>query len=134
MHANKIKTQRKARNGFFIGTVFVAFLAYLLWMFYAGHLHPIVFALYAAASLVSFAAYWVDKNAAERGRWRIQESTLHFMALLGGWPGAYAAQSIIRHKTVKQPFQIIFVITVILNILVVVLWFVLAPPSPGVLP
>jgi len=38
-------------------------------------------------SLLTFFVYGFDKHAAETGRWRTQESTLHLLALIGGWPG-----------------------------------------------
>src|SRR5688500_10314847 len=70
---------------------------------------------YVAASVATVVAYGFDKSAAENNRWRVKESTLHMLALLGGWPGAFIAQRIFRHKSRKQSFQIGFMITVILN-------------------
>ncbi len=60
--------------------------------------------------------FTVDKGAAERGRWRTKESTLHLLALLGGWPGAYFAQVNLRHKSSKSEFKQVFWATVLLNI------------------
>jgi uncharacterized membrane protein YsdA (DUF1294 family)/cold shock CspA family protein len=91
----------------FIGFVSVASLS--------GKLPPAVLWLYLLGSAVAFIAYAFDKSAAKNNRWRTPESTLHFYALLGGWPGALAAQSILRHKSKKQSFQIVFWTTVILN-------------------
>jgi uncharacterized membrane protein YsdA (DUF1294 family)/cold shock CspA family protein len=71
--------------------------------------------LYSAASIVAFAAYWIDKDAARAGRWRTQESTLHLLALIGGWPGALMAQWRLRHKSAKLSFLVVFWITVLLN-------------------
>lgn len=51
-----------------------------------------VLGLYAAASVVAFLAYGHDKSATVRDAWRVKENTLHPFALLGGWPGALAAQ------------------------------------------
>ena len=63
-------------------------------------------------------AYRWDKLAAQRGRWRTQESALHMMALVGGWPGALTAQQLYRHKTQKRSFQAVFWLTVVGNLLV----------------
>jgi uncharacterized membrane protein YsdA (DUF1294 family)/cold shock CspA family protein len=71
--------------------------------------------LYGFTSLLAFVAYAIDKSAARNGRWRIPENTLHLMALAGGWPGAFAAQRILRHKSSKQSFLIMFWITATLN-------------------
>lgn len=59
-------------------------------------------------SLFAYFAYHSDKERATSGAWRIPESTLHLLALLGGWPGAFLAQRQLRHKTAKASFQIIF--------------------------
>ncbi|MBG6079876.1 DUF1294 domain-containing protein [Rubrivivax gelatinosus] len=72
--------------------------------------------LYLAASLVSVVAYALDKAAAERGAWRTLESTLHTLALLGGWPGALLAQQWLRHKSSKPAFRRVFWATVMLNV------------------
>ena len=79
---------------------------------------PIAFAvIYLAASLTAFLAYAFDKSAAKGGRWRTSESTLHLLALAGGWPGALLAQQFLRHKSVKASFRSVFWGTVVLNIL-----------------
>ena len=46
----------------------------------------------------------VDKRRAINGDWRIAESTLLGVALIGGSPGAVWARQRYRHKTRKQPF------------------------------
>ena len=66
-------------------------------------------------SLIAFITYALDKAAARAGRWRTQESTLHLLALIGGWPGALLAQRQFRHKTAKTSFLVIFWATVLLN-------------------
>jgi uncharacterized membrane protein YsdA (DUF1294 family) len=55
-------------------------------------------------NFLAFAAFGLDKAKAEAGRWRVQESTLLWLALLGESPGAYAGRAAFRHKTRKQPF------------------------------
>ena len=58
-----------------------------------------------AMNLLSFAAFGIDKIKAEAGHWRVQESTLLLLALLGGTGGAYAGRALFRHKTRQQPFS-----------------------------
>lgn len=53
-------------------------------------------------------AYAMDKSAAVGGGWRIRESRLHLLALVGGWPGALLAQQVLRHKTSKAGFRGVF--------------------------
>ena len=66
------------------------------------------------ASFVAFFIYRSDKRRAEAGEWRIPESTLHLVELLGGWPGAFLAQRQFRHKTSKISFQVVFWMIVLL--------------------
>lgn len=91
------------------------FLVFVAGLVFAGKLPIAIVWVYLAASLVAFAAYALDKSAARNDRWRTQESTLHLFALAGGWPGALAAQRLLRHKSRKQSFQFVFWVTVILN-------------------
>ena len=74
-----------------------------------------IFMLYIIASLITFFMYALDKSAAKNGKWRTQESTLHIMSLIGGWPGAIIAQQKLRHKSKKNSFRFVFWITVLLN-------------------
>lgn len=74
-------------------------------------------ALYLSTSVAAFLAYGLDKAAARHNRWRIPENNLHLLALLGGWPGALAAQRVFRHKSAKASFQTLFWATVVLNCL-----------------
>ena len=84
---------------------------------------------YVVLSVITFFAYGLDKRAAERRQWRTAESTLHLLALLGGWPGALIAQRVFRHKTIKQPFQTLFWLTVVVN-LGLLAWLLVAAQSP----
>jgi uncharacterized membrane protein YsdA (DUF1294 family)/cold shock CspA family protein len=72
-------------------------------------------AVLAALNLVTFFLYWLDKRAAQAEGQRTPENSLHLAALLGGWPAALMAQRLLRHKSLKQPFQTIFWLTVMMN-------------------
>lgn len=85
----------------------------------------VVAAVYAVVGAITFVTYGVDKRAAQRGARRVPESTLHLLALTGGWPGALAAQQMFRHKTRKQPFRVVFWLTVVVNSMMVAGWFAL---------
>jgi uncharacterized membrane protein YsdA (DUF1294 family)/cold shock CspA family protein len=97
-----------------------SFLAFVAGLMLTGELSGLVFALYISASLVAFIAYAWDKAAARRDRWRTAESTLHMLALLGGWPGALVARHIFRHKSKKQSFINAFWATVVLNVIALI--------------
>lgn len=81
----------------------------------SGKLPGNVLAIYFAASLLAYIVYAWDKASARRNQWRTRESTLHLIALLGGWPGALVAQKVLRHKSAKTPFQVTFWMTVLIN-------------------
>ena len=66
-------------------------------------------------SLFTFGLYAWDKSSARSGRWRTSEAALLFAGLLGGWPGAVAAQHWLRHKSVKTSFRQRFWATVSLH-------------------
>jgi uncharacterized membrane protein YsdA (DUF1294 family) len=82
---------------------------------FMGKLPIAVVVLYFAASAATFVAYAIDKSAATRDTWRIRESTLHLLAVIGGWPGALVAQQALRHKSRKPSFRTTFWFTVLLN-------------------
>lgn len=71
--------------------------------------------VYGITSILSFIMYAKDKKAAEWGKWRTPESTLHLLAIIGGWPGAKIAQSFLRHKSKKMPFRVTYWVTVCIN-------------------
>jgi uncharacterized membrane protein YsdA (DUF1294 family) len=70
----------------------------------------------ACASVLAFVLYAFDKRAAIRNERRVPEKTLHMVSLLGGWPGAWLAQRVFRHKTSKPTFLWVFGLTVALNV------------------
>jgi uncharacterized membrane protein YsdA (DUF1294 family) len=84
---------------------------------------------YLAISALTFAVYALDKAAAQAGRWRTPEKTLHLLALTGGWPGALFAQQLLRHKTSKPRFIAVFWLTVMLNVGLFVAWHAVGLPQ-----
>lgn len=71
---------------------------------------------YAGLSLICFVFYAADKSAAQSGGWRIKESSLLMLGLVGGWPGAILAQQFLRHKSTKASFRSAFWGTVFFNV------------------
>lgn len=96
-----------------------------------GKLSPGVLVWYALTSVIAFFTYAADKRAAIDRRQRIPEDQLHAIALLGGWPGALAAQRRFRHKSSKRAFRSVFWMTAVGNVGVLV--FFLTPWGKGVL-
>lgn len=57
-------------------------------------------------NLISLAAYGIDKRKAIKGKWRVPESTLITLAVIGGSVGALAGMKLFHHKTKKKKFSI----------------------------
>ena len=75
-------------------------------------------------NLIAFLAMFIDKKKAQKGKWRIKESTLLILALIGGSIGAISGMYIFHHKTQKPRFYIGFPIIIIHQILVIVAIYV----------
>jgi uncharacterized membrane protein YsdA (DUF1294 family)/cold shock CspA family protein len=118
-HSRLAPTPRASRLGYlavlgFIGIGFVVALIrpvpYWVWILYAG------------MSFATFVAYALDKRAAETAGWRLSEGSLLAMGLACGWPGAVIAQQVTRHKTLKMNFQVVFWVTVMVNVVAFVVF------------
>ncbi len=89
--------------------------ALLAWGVWTQRLPLWTLAALAALNVVTLWMYATDKNAARAGRWRIPESQLHLLSLLGGWPAAWLAQQSMRHKTSKAEFRAVYWATIVLH-------------------
>ena len=76
---------------------------------------PVIPIAYVIMSLIAYVADAADKAAQQQGTWRTHESTVHLLAVLGGWPEAMVAQQRLRHKSRKRNFRTVFWLTVIVN-------------------
>lgn len=113
----KTKMSAKPKSAHSLGTkLVIAFGTGLVILVLAKGLPVALLGVYAVMSMVAFIVYAMDKSAAQQGRWRTKETTLHLLSLLGGWPGAYFAQVILRHKSSKKGFKIVYFGTVLFNI------------------
>ena len=106
---------REFKQKTFSIVLFSSFACVLYFLLNSNLIPPVIIGVYGVMSAIAFAMYVKDKNAAEWGSWRTQESTLHMLALLGGWPGAAIAQSFLRHKSKKLSFRVTYWMTVIIN-------------------
>ena len=71
---------------------------------------------YLALSLLSFLVFAHDKRAARKHHRRVPERRLHLLELLGGFPGAFLAVGLLRHKSSKPSFLIISTLCAALNL------------------
>lgn len=99
-----------------------AYAAVLAWGAWNRHLAMLLVLASPLLSAVTFVMYWQDKYAARRGAWRTPESTLHTLSLAGGWPGAWFAQQLLRHKSSKAEFRAVYWVTVALHWATLLAW------------
>lgn len=78
-------------------------------------MRPLTYA-YVVMSVLTFCVYAYDKYKAKKGAWRTSERTLHIMELFCGWPGALIAQKLLRHKSYKKSFSVVFWLMVVINV------------------
>lgn len=58
-----------------------------------------------AINAVTFIVYGIDKYKAKKAMWRISETTLLLLAVLGGSIGAWMAMRVWHHKTMHKKFK-----------------------------
>ena len=100
----------------------VAYALLVAWAIGAGRLPLEAMFVPLALSALTFVAYALDKHAAQTGRWRTPESTLHLLELAGGWPGAWIAQQVLRHKSSKRAYRVVFRAMGVLHVIAVAAW------------
>lgn len=58
-----------------------------------------------AINTITFLVYGLDKLKAKKGKWRIPESTLLLLAIIGGSIGAFLGMKVWHHKTMHKKFK-----------------------------
>ena len=74
-------------------------------------------------NVVTFVVYGIDKYKAVRSKWRIPESTLIGLAVIGGSVGAWLGMKFWHHKTLHAKFR--FGIPIILIAQVALAWWLM---------
>ena len=55
-------------------------------------------------NVITFIVYGIDKLKAQKRKWRIPESTLLLLAIIGGSIGAWYGVKVWHHKTLHKKF------------------------------
>ena len=69
-----------------------------------GNLHIVLIYL-AVINVVTFFMYGIDKWKAKKSKWRIRETALLGLAVLGGSIGAWLGMKVWHHKTLHKKFK-----------------------------
>ena len=80
-------------------------------------IHIILTIYLIAINIATFFVYGIDKWKARRSRWRIPESTLLTLAVLGGSIGAFIGMRTCHHKTMHDKLK--YGVPLIMNLQVV---------------
>lgn len=56
-------------------------------------------------NVITFVVYGVDKLKAKKGKWRVPETTLLLLAIIGGSVGAWCGVKVWHHKTKHLKFK-----------------------------
>lgn len=68
-------------------------------------LHLISLYYLLGINIATFFTYGIDKRKARKSRWRISESTLLTLAVIGGSIGAWTGMKLWHHKTLHKKFR-----------------------------
>lgn len=80
----------------------------------------IILYYYLGLSFLTALAFFMDKRFAEFDLRRIPEKWLHTLEFLGGWPGAWLASELFKHKRQKSTYMRVLYAAAIIHALA---WF-----------
>lgn len=76
-----------------------------------------------AVNLLLFGLMFYDKHQAVKNKWRVPESRLLALAVLGGGLGGFIASRLFHHKTRKVYFTMCFAVGMI-ELLAILIWLI----------
>ena len=77
----------------------------------------------AIINVATFLTFGIDKLKARQSKWRVRETALLLLAVLGGSLGAWLGMQVWRHKTLHNKFR--YGVPAILIIHLIILWVLL---------
>nr|WP_315225567.1 cold shock and DUF1294 domain-containing protein [uncultured Albidiferax sp.] len=103
-----------------------------VWGVWSYRLPMWVVAAAVAVNLLTALGYATDPRGSRSRRWRIPEPVLHLLSLLGGWPSAGLAQTILRYHSHNPAFARLYWGSVGLHLALLLGWlFWLQPRMAG---
>jgi uncharacterized membrane protein YsdA (DUF1294 family) len=83
-------------------------------------MEQVIFIYITVMSILAFAMMGIDKRKAHRHKWRISESNLFIVGLLGGGVGVLLGMNFFHHKTKHLKFTLGIPLVVLMNIVLLV--------------
>ena len=74
-------------------------------------------------NIATFFTYGIDKWKAKKSKWRIRETSLLALAVLGGSIGAWLGMKVWHHKTMHKKFQFGIPLIIVVQIALVI-WII----------
>jgi uncharacterized membrane protein YsdA (DUF1294 family) len=68
-------------------------------------------------NIAAFAIMGTDKHKAQRNKWRVSETSIFILGLIGGGTGIFLGMRFFRHKTKHLKFTLGIPVIVIINII-----------------
>ncbi|AWZ48635.1 DUF1294 domain-containing protein [Hathewaya limosa] len=69
-------------------------------------------------NVIGFISMYLDKRKAVKSQWRIKESTLIMIAILGGGIGSYLGMETFKHKTKHIKFKYGIPIIIVVQVII----------------
>ena len=79
----------------------------------------IVLIYFVIINIVTFLMYGIDKWKAKNSKWRIRETALLGLAVLGGSMGAWLGMKVWHHKTLHKKFRFGVPAIIIVQLLII---------------
>lgn len=76
----------------------------------------VIYTSIAIINVITFLIYGIDKWKAKKEKWRIPESTLLLLAVVGGSIGALLGMKVWHHKTMHKKFKYGIPLIIVLQI------------------
>ena len=76
---------------------------------------------YIIINIILFILMGIDKLRAKKNKWRVPESSLFIISIMGGSIGGFCGMYLFHHKTKKWSFKIIYALSLVIHIIIIYL-------------
>ncbi|WP_084170577.1 DUF1294 domain-containing protein [Clostridium algidicarnis] len=86
-------------------------------------IYKLILFYFILLNILGFLSMYIDKSRSKKSQWRISESTLIIIAVLGGSIGSYLGMKKFRHKTKHSKFKYGIPFIIFIQIIIIFLIF-----------